>query len=89
MYRRDYKSRLIPKNKENQIMVKVTRINKSVLYINPDLIEFIEETPDTVITMTTGKKLIVLESIADIKESIIEYKRKIYSDPPLEKVSQD
>jgi flagellar protein FlbD len=61
-------------------MIKVTRINNSVLYINPDLIEFLEETPDTVISMTTGKKLLVIEPISEIKARIIEYKRQIFSD---------
>jgi len=83
------KSRPAAKNKGNQIMIKVTRINNSELHINPDLIEFIEETPDTVITMTTGKKLIVQESIEEIKNRIIEYKRKIYSDPTFDIVRQD
>lgn len=65
-------------------MIKVTRINNSVLYVNPDLIEFLEETPDTVISMTTGKKLLVIEPISEINDRIIEFKRKIYSEWPKE-----
>lgn len=65
-------------------MIKVTRINNSVIYVNPDLIEFIEETPDTVISMTTGKKLIVLESVSEIQEQIISFRKEIYSSLPKE-----
>ncbi|NMA95166.1 MAG: flagellar FlbD family protein [Clostridiales bacterium] len=60
-------------------MIKVTRLNGKEYYINPDLIEFIESTPDTVMTMTTGKKVVVVEEIEDIICSIIDFKRKIYA----------
>lgn len=43
-------------------MIDVTKLNDSVITINSDLIETVEETPDTVITLTTGKKIIVKES---------------------------
>lgn len=65
-------------------MIKVTRINDSILYINPDLIEFLEETPDTVISMTTGKKLLVLEAIPEIQERILAYKKEIFKQFPAE-----
>ncbi len=42
-------------------MIEVTRLNDTKILINPDLIEFVEETPDTVITFTTGRKIIVKE----------------------------
>lgn len=58
-------------------MIKVTRLNKKEFYINSELIEFIEETPDTVISMTTGRKLVVEESAEDILNQIIEFRRKI------------
>jgi len=59
-------------------MIIVTRLNDKALFINSDYIECIESTPDTTITMTTGRKLIVKESIDDIIDEIVEYKRKIY-----------
>ncbi len=59
-------------------MIVVTKLNDKSLYINCDYIESIEMTPDTTITMTTGRKIIVKESIDDIIDNIIEYKRKIY-----------
>ena len=63
--------------------------NDSIIYINPDLIEFLEETPDTVVTMTTGKKLIVKESIGEIQKVIVEYKRGVYLNPPKEIIRRD
>jgi len=58
-------------------MIKVTRLNGEKFYINPDLIEFIEETPDTVVSMTTGRKVIVRESVSDILKHILEYRNMI------------
>jgi flagellar protein FlbD len=58
-------------------MIKVTRFDKSVLWVNPHLIEFLEETPDTVITLISGKKIVVSEKINDIINSIIEYRKKL------------
>jgi flagellar protein FlbD len=52
-------------------MIKVTRINKvDKFWINEDLIEFIEETPDTMLTMVSGKKHAVAESAEEISEMI-------------------
>ncbi|MDH5717868.1 MAG: flagellar FlbD family protein [Spirochaetia bacterium] len=59
-------------------MIKVSRLNNQEFYINPNLIEVMEETPDTVLTLTTDKKLIVKEKAAEIIERIIKYNRKIY-----------
>ncbi len=59
-------------------MIKLTKMNKFEIILNVDLIETIEETPDTVITLTNGHKIIVIEKADQIIEKIIEYKRKIY-----------
>lgn len=58
-------------------MIKVTRLNGEPIYLNSALIEFIETTPDTMITLTTGKKVIVKENIDDVIERIVEYNSKI------------
>lgn len=58
-------------------MVRVTRLNGKEFLINPHLIEFIEETPDTVITLITGKKVIVAESAETIIERIISYRGQL------------
>ncbi len=58
-------------------MVEVTRLNGVKILINPDLIELVEETPDTVITLTTGRKIIVKESRQDIKSLVKSYRKDI------------
>ena len=59
-------------------MILVTRINKvTQLYINEDMIEFIEETPDTIISFNTGKKLAVMESAIEVIEKVREEKVRI------------
>lgn len=58
-------------------MIKVSRLNNTEFMINCELIEFIEETPDTVITLTTGKKFVVKDSIDELLKKVIEYKSNI------------
>ncbi len=60
-------------------MIQFTRFNDTVFYVNPDLVETIEETPDTVVTLTTGRKFVVRESAEQIIDMIIAYKQKIFS----------
>ena len=59
-------------------MVKVTRLNGTEFVVNSDLIEFIEATPDTVITLNTGKKIIVTETVDEVLCEIVKYRRKIH-----------
>lgn len=61
-------------------MISVTRLNNSVFMINPDLIEFIEETPNTVVSMSTGKKVVVLESAEELTDRIVAYRRRVFAD---------
>lgn len=58
-------------------MIKLTRLDRSEFYINPDLIECIEETPDTVITLVNGNHFLVLEKLRTIADRIISFKAKI------------
>jgi len=60
-------------------MITVTRLNDAPLVINTDLIEFVESIPDTIISLTSGKKVMVKESIDEIVARIENYQRKIYS----------
>jgi len=53
-------------------MIYITKFNHETVLINQDLIEQVEETPDTVITLTTGKKLVILESMREIYEKVME-----------------
>lgn len=59
-------------------MVTVTRLNGKELTVNCDVIECMEETPDTVITFMNGTKIVVKEKTSVIKKKIIEYKREIF-----------
>jgi len=61
-------------------MIEVTKINGVRVLINPDLMEFVEETPDTVISFTTGRKIIVKESRQDIKNLVKSYRKDIFAD---------
>ncbi|HVP07734.1 MAG TPA: flagellar FlbD family protein [Candidatus Acidoferrum sp.] len=56
-------------------MIKVTRINDSELVINADLIEFVEAIPDTIISLTTGKKIMVKERPDEIINRVAQFKR--------------
>ena len=59
-------------------MILVTRINKvDQFYVNEDMIEFIEETPDTILSMNTGKKIAVMEAAIDIIEKIRDEKIRV------------
>lgn len=61
-------------------MIEVTKINGSKILVNPDLIEIVEETPDTVIGFTTGRKIIVKESRQDVKNLVKSYRKDIFAD---------
>jgi len=58
-------------------MIDVTRLNGSRLTINADLIETVEENPDTVITLINGKKIIIKEDRQEVKNLVKSYKRDI------------
>lgn len=68
-------------------MIDVTRLNGKELTINAELIETVEETPDTVIALTTGKKIIVKESRQMIKNLVILYRKECNSDKVAESIS--
>lgn len=59
-------------------MINLTRLNDTSIMINADLIEMIEETPDTVVTLTTGRKFIVRERKQEIRDLVVSFKREIY-----------
>ena len=58
-------------------MIKVTRLNNRAFVLNSELIKFIEETPDTVITLINNEKFVVRESSEDVVERAIEYGRRL------------
>jgi flagellar protein FlbD len=57
------------------MMIKVTRLNDAQLVINADLIEFVEAIPDTIVSLTTGKKIMVKESIDEVIDRVAKFKR--------------
>jgi flagellar protein FlbD len=62
---------------EESRMITVTRLNHSHVVLNSDLIDQIETTPDTVISLTTGQRIMVRESTEEIVQRIIEFRRSI------------
>ena len=56
-------------------MIRVTRINDAELVVNADMIEFVESIPESMITLTTGKKIMVKETIDEIIERVAEFKK--------------
>jgi len=59
-------------------MIRLTRLNRAPMVLNSDLIEHIDVTPDTVITMTTGQILRVRESADEVLERIVEFRRRVF-----------
>ncbi len=60
-------------------MISLTRLNHSPVVINPDLIVMIEETPDTIITLSNGEKLTVQEKVQEVIRRVIEFRRRIFN----------
>lgn len=58
-------------------MIQLTRLNNSPLTVNSDLIKFVEQAPDTVITLVTGEKIIVRENAQEVLNRIVEFRRSV------------
>jgi len=58
-------------------LIALTLLNDACVYVNSSLIEMFERTPDTVITLTTGKKLIVKESPEEVIDRVVEFAAKV------------
>lgn len=65
------------------VLIKVTRINGDVFFINAEHIEHMEITPDTIVTVTSGRKYIVKESPEQIIEKVIVFRRKLSTELPV------
>jgi flagellar protein FlbD len=63
-------------------MIQLTRLNGKEFVVNCELIKTIEATPDTVISLTTGEKLMVKESVDQVIESTVQYRKRLYQEPP-------
>lgn len=62
-------------------MIKVTRLNGSELIVNAELIQTIEATPDTVLSLTTDQKYVVREDVEEVVSRVVAYKRAIFQGP--------
>ena len=59
-------------------MIRLTRLNHAPMVLNSDLIVHIEVTPDTVISLTTGETIVVLETSEEVVERIREFRRSVF-----------
>jgi flagellar protein FlbD len=58
-------------------MIELTRLNGHPLVINAELIKFVEENPDTVITLVTGDKMVVREAAQEVMYLVLAYRRHL------------
>ncbi len=58
-------------------MIQLTRLNNSPLIVNSDLVKFVEQSPDTVITLVNGEKILVREKADEVLSRIVEFRRSI------------
>jgi flagellar protein FlbD len=72
------------KKSSNQtlIMIRLTRLNGSSIALNSDLIKFVENAPDTVITLINGEKMIVRESTEELIRKLVEFRRSVLAGLP-------
>jgi len=66
-------------------MISVTRIHGETLVINAELIESVEATPDTMVTLTTGRKILVLDRMDEIVDKVMAYRQRIADEKPWER----
>ena len=65
-------------------MIKVTRLNGKEFVVNADLIQYLEETPDTIITLVNHEKVVVKEKVDEVIRRVIEYNRGVRMGVPLQ-----
>ncbi len=58
-------------------MIQLTKINNASIVVNSDLIEYIEETPDTVITLINNDRVVVQERMSEIIDKIVRFRRQV------------
>jgi flagellar protein FlbD len=58
-------------------MIQLTRLNNHPLVVNSDLIKFVEQAPDTVITLVNGDKIVVRETAQDVLERVVQFRRSV------------
>lgn len=63
-------------------MIRLTRLNNQPLAVNSDLIKFVEQAPDTMLTLVTGEKIVVRETEQQVLDRIVEFRRLIAAKLP-------
>ena len=63
-------------------MIQLTRLNNTHLAVNCDLIKYVEEAPDTVITLLNGEKLVVRETTAEVIDRVCRFRRAVLTPAP-------
>jgi flagellar protein FlbD len=58
-------------------MIQLTRLNNHPLAVNSDLIKFVEQAPDTVITLVNGEKIVVRENAHEVLERVVQFRRSV------------
>lgn len=58
-------------------MIQLTRLNNKPLLVNSDLIKFVEQAPDTLVTLVSGEKIVVLEKASEVLTRIVEFRRSV------------
>ncbi|HEY4904152.1 MAG TPA: flagellar FlbD family protein [Candidatus Sulfotelmatobacter sp.] len=64
-------------------MIVLTRLNSKALAVNCDLIKFVEQSPDTIVTLITGEKIVVRESSEEVLTLVIEFRRSVLRGLPV------
>jgi|WetSurMetagenome_2_1015567.scaffolds.fasta_scaffold89006_3 flagellar protein FlbD len=67
-------------------MIHVTRLDGTPIVLNCDLVQWVEETPDTVVVLTSGERVLVRETSREVAQRALEYKRSIAAGPALRAV---
>lgn len=57
-------------------MIKLTRLDKQPFILNADLIRYVEERPDTYVTLTSGERIVVCESMEQVVDLAVEYQQR-------------
>jgi flagellar protein FlbD len=65
---------------EPEFMIHLTRLNGNPMVVNSDLIKFAEASPDTMLTLINGEKLIVREGLSDVVERVLIYRARLLAD---------
>ncbi len=64
-------------------MINLTRLNGAEIVVNADVVESLEATPDTVLSLTSGQKLAVQETISEVVEKVVLYQRRVHTALPV------